>query len=66
MEYLAQLMSFEIVDGTTVGDILTVDFLLGAAGQVVLAAVILIVGFFIAGFVKRRIMRITDRSRHFD
>ncbi|NNF92624.1 MAG: mechanosensitive ion channel, partial [Boseongicola sp.] len=30
------------------------------------AAIILIVGFFVAGFVKRRIMRLTDRSRHFD
>ncbi|MBT8416049.1 MAG: mechanosensitive ion channel [Silicimonas sp.] len=66
MEYLDQLMSFEIASGKTVGDLLTIDFLLGVAGQVVLAAIILIVGFFVAGFVKRRIMRLTDRSRHFD
>ena len=66
MEYLEQLLAFQLTSETTVGDVLTVDFLLGVTGQVVLAAVILIVGFFVAGFVKRRIMRLTDRSRHFD
>jgi small conductance mechanosensitive channel len=66
MEYLNDLMNFEVVNGQTVGDILTIDFLLGVVGQVVLATVILIVGFFFAGWVKRRIIRLTDRSRHFD
>ena len=66
MEYLDQLLAFNLTDDTTVGDLLTIDFLLGVAGQVTLAAVILIVGSFIAGFIKRRIMRLTDRSRHFD
>lgn len=66
MEYLNQLMQFEIVSGTTVGDILKVDFLIGVVGQVVLAVVILIVGFFLAGFIRRRIIRLAERSRHFD
>lgn len=66
MEYLDQLLKIEIAGGTTVGDVLTVDFLLGVVGQVVLAAVILIVGFFIAGWIRRRIVRVTERSRHFD
>ena len=66
MEHLNQLMNFELVDGTTVGDILEINFLIGIAGQVVLAAVILIVGFFFAGFVRRRITRLAERSRHFD
>lgn len=66
MEYLDQLLAFNLTDDTTVGDLLTIDFLLGVVGQVTLAAVILIVGSFIAGFIKRRIMRLTDRSRHFD
>ena len=66
MEYLDQLLAFNLTDETTVGDLLTIDFLLGVVGQVTLAAVILIVGSFIAGFIKRRIMRLTDRSRHFD
>ncbi len=66
MDYLNELMNFELVEGTTIGDLLTIDFLLGVVGQVVLAAVILIVGFFFAGFVRRRIIRLSERSRHFD
>lgn len=66
MEYLDQILAFRLSEDTTVGDVLTVDFLLGVVGQVTLAGVILIVGFFVAGFIKRRIMRLTDRSRHFD
>ena len=66
MNFLDALLGFEIYDGTTVGDILTVDFLVGVVGQVVLAAVILIVGFYLAGFFRRRITRIAESSRHFD
>lgn len=66
MDFLEELLNFQITSETTLGDILTLNFLLGVAGQVVLAAVILIVGFFIAGWIKRRIMRMTERSRHFD
>ena len=66
MEYLDQLLSFEIAGGTTVGDLFTVEFLIGVVGDIVLAAVILILGFFIAGWIKRRITNIADRSKHFD
>lgn len=66
MEYLDQLLDFEVVTGTTLGDLLTLDFLIGVVGQVVLAATILLVGFFFAGFVRRRITRLSDGSRHFD
>ena len=66
MNFLNALLSFEIYDGTTLGDLFTVDFVIGVVGQVVLAAVILIVGFFLAGFFRRRITRIAEGSRHFD
>ena len=66
MEFLDQLMGYQIVDGTTVGDLFTVRFLIDIAGQVMLASVILIVGFFLAGFFRRRIIRLAERSRHFD
>ena len=66
METLNQILDFQITAGTTVGDVLTVDFLLGVVGQVMLAAVILIVGFFFAGFIRRRIIRLAEGSRHFD
>jgi len=66
MEYLEQIMSYQIVEGTTVGDVFSVRFLVDIAGQVVLASVILIVGFFLAGFFRRRIIRLAEKSRHFD
>ncbi len=66
MNFLDALMSFQIYKGTTLGDIFTVDFVIGVVGQVVLAAVILIVGFFLAGFLRRRIIRVAEGSRHFD
>ena len=58
-------MDFRIGE-TTLGELLTLQFLLGAVGQVVLAAIILILGFLVAGFVRKRIMGMTDRSRHID
>ena len=66
MNFLDALLGFEIYAGTTFGDIFTVDFLVGVVGQVVLAAVILIVGFYLAGFLRRRITRLAESSRHFD
>lgn len=66
MDNLESFMNYRLSGDTTVGDLLTLDFLLGVVGQVVLAAVILIVGFFFAGFVRRRIIRLSERSRHFD
>lgn len=66
MEFLQNMMTTPIYGDKTLGDVLTVEFLLGAVGQVVLASVILIAGFFVAGFVKRRILRFSEKSRHFD
>ncbi|MEM9970461.1 MAG: mechanosensitive ion channel domain-containing protein [Pseudomonadota bacterium] len=66
MEYLDQLLNYEIIEGTTVGDVLTVQFLVDATGNIVLAFVILFIGFTLAGFLKRRIIRLSERSRHFD
>lgn len=66
MEYLQQILSYEIYDGTTVGDVLTIQFLVDATGNIVLAAVILFIGFTLAGFFKRRIIRLAEKSKHFD
>ena len=66
MDSLNSLLSIELAGGTTVGDVLTVEFFVNAIGQVVLAGVILIVGFFFAGFVRRRIIRLAERSEYFD
>jgi len=66
MSYYENLMSVQIAKDTALGDILSVDFLVGVVGHVVLAATILIVGFFVAGAVRRRIVRLAERSEHFD
>lgn len=66
MEYIDQILSYQIGSDTTVGDVLTVNFLVEATASVVLAAVIFIVGFIVAGWVKRRIVRLSEKSRHFD
>ena len=66
MEYLEQLFAIELVGGKTVGDLMSLEFLIGLFGDIVLTIVILIIGFFVAGWVKRRITRLADKSRHFD
>jgi len=66
MNFLNTLLSYEITPGTKLGDILTIDYFVGAVGQVVLAFVILFAGVSIAGFVRRRIRNLAERSKHFD
>lgn len=66
MDYVDQLLAYQIGADTTVGDILTVNFLVQATANVVLAAIIFIIGFFISGWIKRRIIRLSEKSRHFD
>ncbi len=66
MDFLKNFMNTPIYGDTTLGDVLTVDFLVGAFGQLVLAIAILIAGFAVAAFVRRRIVGLSDRSRHFD
>ena len=65
-DFLNSLFAIQIAEGTTVGDILTVEWMLGALGNLVLALVILLAGFTVAGFVKRRITGFADRSKHLD
>lgn len=66
MEYVDQILAYEIANGVTVGNVLTVDFLVDATASVVLAALIFIVGSFVAGWVKRRIIKLSDASKYFD
>ena len=46
MGYLDQVMSYQIVEGTTVGDVFTVNFLVDATGNIILAAILITIGFF--------------------
>ncbi|MCA1335780.1 mechanosensitive ion channel family protein [Pseudooceanicola marinus] len=66
MDSLNGLLQTEIWNGRTLGDLLTLDFLAGIVGNVLAALVILFVGFFIAGWAKRRITHISERYEQLD
>ena len=60
------LLNTTIWKDTTLGDILTFDFLATLLGNVLAAIVILFVGFMVAGWARRRIERIGTRNRTLD
>lgn len=53
MQYL---MDLEIWNGQTLGDLLTLDLIVGALGNVASAALILVVGYLASGWLRRRII----------
>ncbi len=55
LDPLNELFSAEIYNGQSLQDYLTLDFLIQLLGSVVAATFIIILGFLIAGFVRRRI-----------
>ncbi|WP_373355610.1 mechanosensitive ion channel family protein [Pseudoroseicyclus sp. CXY001] len=61
-----KLINTELWGGHTLGDLLTVQFLASLLGSVLAAIVILILGFVVAGWVKRRIERIGIRNATLD
>ncbi|PJE27949.1 small conductance mechanosensitive channel [Pseudooceanicola antarcticus] len=65
-EELDSLLSTEIWNGKTLGDLLTLDFLAGLAGNVLAALLILFLGFTLAGWAKRRITNISERYEQLD
>ncbi|MBR9766057.1 MAG: mechanosensitive ion channel [Rhodobacteraceae bacterium] len=65
-EELKSFLGTEIWNGKTLGDLLTLDFLAGLAGNVLAAVIILFLGFAIAGWAKRRITSISERYAQLD
>lgn len=63
---LDRLLAFQIAAGTTVGDLLSIEFLVGLTGNVLLATVMVIVGFTLSGWANRRIAAIGGRNPHLD
>lgn len=63
---MEQLLSTEIWDGKTLGDYLTLEFLAGVASDILAVIVIVILGFWFAGWVRRRIISIAVNSHHLD
>ncbi|MBV7394432.1 mechanosensitive ion channel family protein [Mameliella sediminis] len=66
MDQLQQLLDTEILNGTSISDVLTIDFLAQALGSVVAAIVILLIGWMIANWSRRRIQRLGERHAKFD
>lgn len=53
---LSDILTFEITSGLPLGDLLTTEFLTSVLGSALAAIAILILGFFVAGWARRRIV----------
>ena len=60
------LMNTVIWDGKTLTDLLTIEFLASAVGNVLAAIAILIVGFIIGGWVRKRLVGLGGKHAHLD
>lgn len=63
---MQDFLNTEIWNGRTIGDLLTLDFIAGLLGDVLAALVILVVGFLLAGFFRRRIERLAQKHDRLD
>ena len=63
---MEQLLNTEIYNGNTIGDYLTLEFLVALLGDVLSVILIIILGFIISGWVQRRIASIGQKNRHLD
>lgn len=63
---MQDFLNTEIWNGRTLGDLLTLDFIAGLLGDVLAALVILLVGFLLAGFFRRRIERLAQKHHRLD
>ena len=61
-----QLLTTPILNGKSLSDLLTLEFLVSILGNVLTAIVILIVGFIVAGWASNRIEGLTKRSHKLD
>ena len=55
---LDDLLTTEIVNGRTLADLLTLEFVISVFGSVLAAILILITGFVIGGWLRGRLMRV--------
>ncbi|NSX54420.1 mechanosensitive ion channel family protein [Parasulfitobacter algicola] len=63
---MEQFLNTEIWNGKTVADFLTLDFLATLAGSVLAAIAILLAGFIISGWLRRRIIKLGQKHAHLD
>jgi small conductance mechanosensitive channel len=63
---MQELMTTELWNGTTLADVLTLQFLATLAGSVVGALAIVLGGFIVAGWARNRVIGLTRRYRRLD
>lgn len=65
-EQIKTLFQAEIYNGTSLADLLTLEALLGVAGNVLAAAVIIILGFTVSGLLRRKIKSVAHKHASLD
>ena len=63
---MEDLLQTEVVSGKTLADLLTIEFLASIVGSVLAAILILVVGFIIGGWARRRLTRLGKSYKHLD
>lgn len=63
---LDDLLTTEIINGRTLADLLTLEFVVSVFGSILAAILILITGFVIGGWLRGRLMRVGQMNRHLD
>jgi len=66
METINNLMSAEIWQGKSLADLLTLELLASAAGSVLGAVAILIIGWMVSAWMQGRIVKLSKRNKHLD
>ena len=61
-----KLLATEIWQGKTIGDLLTLEFLASAAGSILGAVVILLLGWIVSAWLQRRVAKLGRSNKHLD
>ncbi len=63
---MEEIMNTVIWNGQTVADLLTIEFLASVFGNILAAILILLSGFVVGGWVKRRLVQLGGKNKHLD
>ncbi len=63
---MEEVLNTEVMGGRTISDLLTIEFLASAMGSVLAALGIIVVGFMIGGWVRKRLIRLGQSYDHLD
>ncbi len=63
---MQDLLQTGLYNGKTIADYLTLEFIAGLAGDILSVVLIVVLGFVLSGWVRRRIVAIGGRNKHLD